>query len=232
MNLDISSLLAELWQVSGIFSSGRYSLKNGVFFFESKRPEYCDLCASRRFHAHGHYPRGLWTLRNGELEKVPLGNKRWLCYTCGHTVSFTPPDLLRRRRACLLVIFLLLFCYLSSDNGYETCAQEPLLDFACGKKIARYLTQARKCALETQQTIREVLMEEMEPDAWRNTFLTGLDPPETLLKRQRRHLPEISILWRAFKMLLIVSHKTHKPVATLLARAHEKSLQLHRPFLL
>jgi hypothetical protein len=166
------------------------------------------------------------------MERVTVSNKRWLCYICGHTTSLPLPDVLRRRQACLLVIFLLLFCYLSSDKGYETCAQEPLLDFACGKKIARYLTQAQKCAMETQQAIREVLMEEMEPETWRTTFPTGLDPPETLLRRQRGHLPEISMLWRAFKILFIVAKETTQPVAILLARAHEKSLQLHRPFLL
>ena len=190
------------------------------------------MCAGSVFHAHGSYPRFLWTLHAEDLERVAVSNKRWFCYICGHTTSLPLPDVLKRRRACLLVIFVLLLSYLASDKGYETCAQEPLLEFACGKKIARYLTQARKCALETQQAIREVLMEEMEPEAWRNTFSTGLDPPKTLLRRQRGHLPEISMLWRAFKMLLIVSHETDQPVATLLARAHEKSLQLQRPFLL
>ena len=115
MNLDLSSLSAALWQMGGVFSSGRYTQRNGTFFFESRRPDRCAFCAGAVFHAHGHYPRGLWTLRNGELAKITLANKRWLCFTCGHTVSFTPPDALRRRWACLLVIFLLLFCYLTSD---------------------------------------------------------------------------------------------------------------------
>lgn len=157
---------------------------------------------------------------------------RWYCVLCGKTSSVSHPDFRKRAHACNLVILVLLWCYLSSDRGYEHCAPSAFGDFADQKKIMRYMKRAKKLAMDTQQSIREVVLKAMGSDAWEELFLTGLSPPESLRRRQRGSIEKASILWRAFEMLLRSCMDKDLEPSVLLARAQECSSQTHRQFLI
>lgn len=231
MKSDIISLSSLIWREGLVFDSGRFIFRDGTYFFESKRPQDCSFCSSSKFHSHGHYERNLLTIQSEELKTVLLWNRRWYCVACGHTTSITPPGLIKRYHACILVIVLILWCYLSSEWGFERCSSPPLYGIAYGKKISRYLSKAKEVSLYTQQYIREVVIERTEPGLWENLFPDGLSPPESMIQRQRRNPSPVVILWRAFAMLFHGSATLGEPCCLLLARAQERAIQHGNPFL-
>jgi hypothetical protein len=94
------------------------------------------------------------------------------------------------------------------------------------------MNRAQELALPTQQAIREVLMDIVEPETWKNLFQGGLSPPEELVNRRRKNPDTVIMLWRAFAILVNGSTATGEPCSTLLSRAQERSTQIQRPFLI
>jgi hypothetical protein len=100
------------------------------------------------------------------------------------------------------------------------------------RTLARYLKRAKQAAEETQQFIREVLIEKREPRPVEDLFPGGLDPPESLLKKQRREPEKASTLYRALVMLLAGAKALDIDPRTLLAWANRRSQARKRRFLL
>jgi hypothetical protein len=140
-------------------------------------------------------------------------------------------DVLPNVAACTLVIVALLWAYLQSDRGMHKCIPQELEDAAGPTTLARYLKRAKAACMETQQAIREVLIEIKEPRPWDESFAQGLSPPAGLIKRHRDP-SAVSILWRALAMLLIGSKALSTAPCLLMARARSKSQHRNCRFLL
>ena len=105
---------------------------------------------------------------------------------------------------CTLVILALLWSYLEGEKGIYKSIPQELDEAATPRTLARYLKRAKAVCLETQQAIREVLIETREPRPWDKSFHQGLSPPESLTKRYRDSTKAIT-LWRSLAILLIGS---------------------------
>lgn len=240
MNFFMRSLLDEVRKAGLVFESGTYEYRLDALYFDSQEPKLCPHCPPeaaspevsgrqrKRFHRHGWYPRKLFTFGNGKALEEIVWNLRWLCVVCGHTRSTTPPGILRRRQACSLVVFLILWIYLSSPYGVERCDFGELGAAAERKRVFRSLRDARATVLETHQSIREAMLEKIKPEAWERLTLSGLSPPSSLKKCQN---PENIRLWETLSLLMRGATLSGNPLNTLLARAHEQSLKCGRPFL-
>ncbi|MCK4603679.1 MAG: hypothetical protein KAU41_03155, partial [Deltaproteobacteria bacterium] len=90
--------------------------------------------------------------------------------------------------------------------------------------------RAKAVCLETQQAIREVLIEIREPRPWDECFHQGLSPPESLTKRYRDSTKAIT-LWRSLAILLIGSKTLSATPSLLMARARQKAEQRKTRFL-
>jgi hypothetical protein len=116
--------------------------------------------------------------------------------------------------------------------GMHNCLPGELSDEVSARSVARHLKSAKANAVETQQFIREVLIEKIEPRPVEELFSGGLDPPESLLQRQAKEPKKVSTLWRALYMV----HQGAKALSidprTLLAWANQKSRQKNRCFLI
>lgn len=163
---------------------------------------------------------------HGELTTTPLYNLRWYCVLCHHTMSITPPSVVKRLRACSLVIFLILWVYINSPEGYEKCNFNLLEEIANRSKLFRYLERAKENAQYTMQIFREVVIEKIVPKAWEDITLEGLSPPE----HPKAKATEVATLWEAFTILIKGSDFLEIPLSTLLAWAHERSRHYKRPF--
>ena len=216
-----------------VFACVEYFLYRGAYTCVPERPVLCDKChsSSGSFHAHGRYKRWLITFRNWALTKIRVWKHRWLCLCCGRTMSNGVPDALAYIAVCTLVIVALLWTYLQGESGIHTCIPQKLEGAAVPRTLARYLRRAQAVCLETQQAIREVLIEIKEPRPWDECFAEGLPPPERLIKRHRRPSP-VSTLWRALAMLLIGSETLSATPCLLMARARTKAEQRGSRFLL
>ena len=146
-------------------------------------------------------------------------------------MSTGPPDVLPYMRLCTLVIVALLWTYLQGERGIHHCIPQQLEAAAAPRTLARYLKRAKAVCMETQQAIREVLIETKEPRPWDECFAQGLSPPERLLARHRQP-SEVTILWRALAMLLIGSETLSTAPRLLMARAKAKAEHRTRRFLL
>jgi len=216
-----------------VFASMEYFLHQGGYSCVPKRPVVCDKCGSYSgcFHAHGRYRRCLTTLRNWTLIRIQVWKHRWLCLCCGRTMSNGLPDVLPYKRVCTLVIVALLWTYLQGQRGIHSCIPQELEGAAAPRSLARHLRRAKAVCLETQQAIREAVLEIKEPRPWDECFAEGLSPPERLIKRHRRPSP-VSTLWRALAMLLISSETLSATPCLLMARARMKAAERGIPFLL
>lgn len=210
-----------------------YFFYQGAYTCVPKRPTVCDKCQSDSgsFHAHGRYKRSLITLKDWALTRIRIWKHRWLCLCCGRTMSTGPPDVLAYIPICTLVIVALLWAYLEGQSGMHRSIPEELEGAAEPRTLARYLRRAKAVCLETQQLIREVLLEIKEPRPWDECFAEGLSPPERLIKKHPR--PSlIAILWRALAMLLIGSETLSASPCLLMARAQTKAAERGSRFLL
>ena len=145
-------------------------------------------------------------------------------------MSTGPPDVLPHIPFCTLVIVALLWSYLDGGKGIYN-ALPPELEHSVGDRtLARYLKRAKALSLNTQQAIREVLIEQKEPRPWEECFQSGLSPPASFLKRHRESSPAAK-LWRALAMLIQGSQTLALSPCLLMARAREKSEQRQAPFL-
>jgi len=216
-----------------IFASGTFSWHQGAYSGVAERPGVCDKCHSDcgGFHAHGRYKRSLTTLSNWALTKVAIWRQRWLCLRCERTMSTGPPDVIAHIPICTLVIVALLWSYLQGQSGIHNSIPPELEGAAEPRTLARYLKRAKAACLQTQQAIREALIEIKEPRPWDEAFPQGLSPPQRLINRHRE--PSlVATLWRAVAMLLIGSETLSIAPCVLMARAKTKAQQRSSRFLL
>jgi len=164
------------------------------------------------------------------LRVVRVWKHRWLCLCCGRTMNTGPPDVLPYIPLCTLVIVMLLWGYLNGETGTHNAFPKELEHSVGARTLARYLKRAKALCLNTQQAIREVLIEQKEPRPWEECFHSGLSPPPSLTKRHREPSPA-GMLWRALSMLLYGSKTLSASPCLLMARAREKSEQRLAPFL-
>jgi hypothetical protein len=221
------------WLKDGlVFTSARYFKYRGAYTRVPERPGICDKCGSGngRFHAHGRYQRSLTTLKDRFLKTIKIWRHRWLCMCCGRTMSNGSEDIAAYQPNCTLVIVALLWAYLESGKGLHNCIPQKLFDAASPKTLWRYFKQAKIVCRQTQQTLREVLIEMTEPRPWDDCFAHGLSPPEGFLERHR-HAPMTGILWRALAMLRIGSRNLSIAPSLLMARARTAAQQKHLRFL-
>lgn len=141
------------------------------------------------------------------------------------------PDVLPNIPNCTLVILTLLWSYLEGGNGIHKSIPQELDEAATPRTLARYLKRAKAICLETQQAIREVLIETREPRPWDESFHQGLSPPESLIKRYRDST-KATTLWRGLTILLIGSKTLSATPSVLMARAKQKAEQRKSRFLI
>jgi len=215
-----------------IFASDLFFLHQGAYSCAPKKPTICDKCLSDSgcFHAHGRYRRWVKTMRDFAVSVVQVWRHRWLCLCCGRTMSNGPLDVLPYLPVCTLVVVVLLWVYLDRGKGTHNAFSEELEHTVGARTLARYLKRAKALAVKTQQSIREVLIEQKEPRPWEECFQNGLSPPESLIKRHREPSPAAK-LWRALAMLLQGSQALSASPCLLMARAREKAEQRLAPFL-
>lgn len=214
-----------------VFLGEVYFEFKGGWSFEALRPVVCERCGASRIHAHGSFSRMLLTLRDGRLEEVVLWKPRWLCTGCGRTISSNPPDIIAYRRPCTLVVLAVLWSYLTAEKGALTCLPEELEVAVSVRHLVRILAAACAASLETQQSIREVVLEIHEPRPMESLFRSGLDPPEPLVRRTGQR-PCYIQLWQALVLVLAASSHHRVPVARLLAWARRRAEERTRQFLL
>jgi len=216
-----------------VFTSGKYFLYQGAYTSVPERPCVCDKCHSDSgcFHAHGRYTRWVKTLKDGVLTPVRVWRHRWLCLCCGRTMSNGTPDVLPNVPNCTLVILALLWAYLEGGKGIHNSIPQGLYDAATPRTLARYLKRAKAVCLETQQAIREVLIEARDPRPWDESFHQGLSPPQSLRKRQRDSA-SATILWRSLAILFLGSKTLLATPSVLMARARQKAEQRKSRFLI
>jgi hypothetical protein len=155
-----------------LFTSGTYFLHKGAYTRVPERPCLCDKCDSDSgcFYAHGRYTRWVKTLKDAVLTPVRVWRQRWLCLCCGRTMSNGTPDVLPYVPNCTLVILALLWSYLEGGKGIHNSIPQELYEAASPRTLARYLKRAKAVCLETQQAIREVLIEVRDPRPWDEGF--------------------------------------------------------------
>ena len=216
-----------------LFTSGKYFLYQGAYAGVPERPCVCDKCHSRSgcFHAHGRYTRWVKTLKHAILTPVRVWRQRWLCLCCGRTMSNGTPDVLPHVPNCPLVVLALLWSYIEGGKGIYNSIPQELDEAAAPRTLARYAKRAKAVCLETQQAIREALIEAREPRPWDESFHQGLSPPESLSKRHR-DAPKATTLWRSLAILLIGSKTLSATPSLLTARARQKAEQRKSRFLM
>ena len=216
-----------------VFTSGKYFLYQGAYTSVPERPCFCDKCHSDSgcFHAHGRYTRWVKTLKDAVLTPVRVWRQRWLCLCCGRTMSNGTPDVLPYVPNCTLVILALLWAYLEGGKGMHESIPQGLYDAATPRTLARYVKRAKAVCLETQQAIREVLIEIRDPGPWDESFHQGLSPPESLRKRYRDSA-SATTLWRSLTILALGSKTLLATPSVLMARARQKAEQRKSRFLI
>ncbi len=222
------------WLKNGlVFTSAKFFKHRGAYTRVPERPDICDKCDSRsgRFHAHGRYQRSLTTLKDRFLKTIKIWKHRWLCLCCGRTMSNGSEDIAAYKQNCTLVIVALLWAYLESEKGLHNCIPEKLYQAASPKTLWRYVNQAKTVCRQTQQSIREVLIEMTEPRPWDDCFFHGLSPPEGFFK-WHRDAPKTRNLWRTLTMLRIGSRNLSKAPSLLMARARTAAQHKHLRFLM
>jgi len=141
------------------------------------------------------------------------------------------PDVLPYVPNCTLVILALLWAYLEGGKGIHKSIPQEFYDAAAPRTLARYVKRAQAVCLETQQAIREVLIEVRDPRPWDESFHQGLSPPESLTKRYRDST-SATILWRSLAILALGSKTLLATPSLLMARARHKAEQRKSRFLI
>ena len=222
------------WLKDGlVFTSAKFFKHQGAYTHVPQRPGICDKCdsPSGRFHAHGRYQRTLTTFKDHIIKTIKVWKQRWLCLCCGRTMSNGPMDVAAYKRNCTLIIVALLWAYLESGKGLHNCIPQKLDPAASPKTLWRYLNQAKTVCRQTQQVIRQVLIELTEPRPWDDCFSHGLSPPEGFFKKHR-DVPRTRDLWRTLSMLRMGSKNLSKAPCLLMARARTAAQHKHLRFLL
>jgi len=216
-----------------LFASDEFFERQGAYDFVPQRPQVCDKCHSHDgcFHAHGRYARSLTTLKNWTLTTVKVWKHRWLCLDCEKTMSTGPGNVLPYIRICSLVVVALLWHYLDSQAGIHNSIPDELSEATEPRTLAGYLKRAKAVAIKTQQTIREVLIEQIEHRPWEDYFDQGRSPPDRLSKLHRNP-SQATTLWRALMMLVAGSEALSIQPCLLMARAQQRTKLTGSHFLL
>jgi hypothetical protein len=176
--------------------------------------------------------RWLRTFVDGRIDRIRLRKPRYLCLTCHQTFSLDPPEVLPYKRYSSFLIVLCLWSYLVSMAGMHHCLPGAVSEDISARTVARHLSLAKALAVETQQAIREVLIRKTEPRPVEDLFPGGLDPPESLRRKQSKEPDTAGTLWRALSMLRQGAQALSIDPRTLLAWAQQSSRAKKRSFLL
>ena len=170
-----------------VYASGSVFKYQGAYTSIPCRPQVCDKCdrISGGFHAHGRYKRSLTTIHRQAISQIKVWRQRWLCLSCGRTMNNGTADVLAYVPNCTLVIAALLWAYFQDERGYYKHCDQYWGQAAAPRTLARYLKRAKAVCRNTQQAIRQVLIERSEPRPWDQGFAHGLSPPGWLIKRHR-----------------------------------------------
>ena len=218
----------------GPFTSGEVFRSGGIYVYRGEAPEACPRCGSRRgrYHSHGGFLRWLRTFVDGRIDRIRLRKPRYLCLTCHQTFSLDPPEVLPYKRYSSFLIVLCLWSYLVSMAGMHHCLPGAVSEDISARTVVRHLSLAKALAVETQQAIREVLIRKTEPRPVEDLFPGGLDPPESLRRKQSKEPDTAGMLWRALSMLRQGAQALSIDPRTLLAWAQQSSRAKKRSFLL
>ena len=225
--------LALLQSSADFPSESFYRLGNG-YVYHAPPPDQCPVCGSQagRYHAHGGFHRWFTTYVGKVIKKIRLRKPRWKCLSCNHTFSLHPPQGIEYKSVCNFVVVLLLWNYLAGGAGLHNCIPGEMAEVRSVRTLARYLKAAKAAAMGTQQFIREVLIEKTEPRPVEDLFPGGLDPPESLLRKQRNDPTRAITLWRGLSMLYHGAKALILDPRTLLAWARKRSRHTNQPFLI
>lgn len=206
-----------------VFASGKTFKYKGAYMVEGSRPCVCDKCraTSGKFHAHGRYKRSLNTLKNWMLVTITIWIDRWLCLCCGRTMINPPPDVIHYVPNCTLTILALLWAYLDGEKGLHHAVPEELDGAATPRTLSRYVKRAKAVCIQTQQAVREALIQIREPRPWDEGFIYGLPPPDRICENFREPAQTAS-LWRTLAMVMTSSQILSIPSSLLMARARNK----------
>ena len=173
------------------------------------------------WHAHGYFAVSLWMLVDGVVQRMRVHKRRWLDTVTGVTCHSRPPDAPLGARSSTLVVFAVLWGWLSSGQGLHR--HEPLVsgaDVAVSRRtMQRWLLRALRRAIEIQHAILQVLIQRCEPRPVESLFPRGLSPPPSLMRRAWRDPTSVATLWRGLAYAVQGSNKLEIPLSTLLAEA-------------
>lgn len=218
----------------GPFNSGNVFRLGEIYVYRGEPPEDCPRCGSSegRYHCHGGFLRWLKTFVDDQIQRIRLRKPRFLCLSCQKTFSLNPPEVIPYKRYCSFLIVLCLWSYLVCSSGIHHCLPGAFSEDISARTMARHLDAAKHVAQETQQYIREVLIRKMEPRPVEELFPGGLDPPESLRRKQSKGPDTATTLWRALSMLRQGAETLSIDPRTLLAWAKQTSQAKKRSFLL
>jgi transposase-like protein len=174
----------------------------------------------------------LKTFVDGQIKRIRLRKPRFLCLSCQKTFSLNPPEVIPYKRYCSFLIVLCLWSYLVCSSGIHHCLPGAFSEDVSARTVARFIKAAKQTAEATQQFIREVLIRKMEPRPVEELFPGGLDPPESLRRKQSKEPDTTTTLWRTLYMLRQGAQALPIDPRTLLAWANKTSQARKQPFLL
>jgi hypothetical protein len=166
------------------------------------------------------------------IERVRLRKPRFLCLACGKTFSLNPPEVLPYKRYCSFLIVVFLWSYLASPAGVHHCVPGAFSEDVSARTVGRFIKAAGQRAETTQQFIREVLIRKMEPRPVEDLFPGGLDPPESLRRKQPGEPDTACTLWRALYLLRQGAQEVPIDPRALLAWANQTCQSKKQLFLL
>jgi hypothetical protein len=174
------------------------------------------------WHGHGHFSRRLWMLEDGQLVRRRLWKQRWRDTTSvpRRTVHSRPPDDAAQVWSCTLIVLLKLWAVLDGGSllaGHEVVPE--LVAHGGFRTVQRWLGRAVARAGEVLHYVRLAVIERSEPRPVEQLFPSGLDPPDSLLRRRWRRPLEIRGLWQALAWLFGGAIALSTPAALLLAEA-------------
>lgn len=210
-----------LFALGGIYAP----LGNGEYVYYGERP-------GPGWHGHGYCQKKLTMLVDGEPVEVLLHKHRWRLTGTNDTCHSRPPDDPVLVRCCTLIVFLVVWAWVSSPVGLYRRAEavEGLEGRVSERTVQRWTARAVGEALEIQQAIRLSIIEESEPRPVESLFEGGLSPPDAVMKRSWQSLSAIETLWRAYAMLLVAARELARHTSCLLAGARRRWPTTKEPF--
>jgi hypothetical protein len=180
--------LCEVASTSLFMAGGVYrSRADGDLQYDGERPR------GRRWHAHGYFTRKLSMLLDGAKVRRRLWKRRWLQPETRKSRHSRPPDDIAQVWSCSLIVTLMLWAWIGSDDGAESAKQavESLEDHVSPRTVGRWLRRALPHAAQLEQAIRHALIERSEPRPAEHLFRKGLSPSANDVERPTQ--PEITV---------------------------------------